>query len=38
MKKQYVLTIDAAKGKSIVSLINSCGELLISSYEINHTP
>lgn len=36
MKKNYALAIDVAKGKSIVSLISSCGEVLISPYEINH--
>jgi hypothetical protein len=33
---QYVLAIDVAKGKSMVSLISSCGEVLIEPYEINH--
>ena len=37
MKEHYVLAIDVAKGKSMVSLISSCGEVLISPYEINHT-
>ena len=37
MKEQYVLAIDVAKGKSMVSLISSYGEVLISPYEINHT-
>ena len=37
MKERYVLAIDVAKGKSMVSLISSCGEVLISPYEINHT-
>ena len=36
MKEHYVLAIDVAKGKSMVSLIGSCGEVLISPYEINH--
>ena len=36
MKEHYVLAIDVAKGKSMVSLISSCGEVLISPYEINH--
>lgn len=36
MKEYYVLTIDVAKGKSMVSFISSCGEVLISPYEINH--
>lgn len=34
---QYVLAIDVAKGKSMVSLISSCGEVLIDPYEINHS-
>lgn len=34
---QYVLAIDVAKGKSMVSLISSCGEILITPYEINHS-
>lgn len=34
---QYVLAIDVAKGKSMVSLISSCGEVLIPPYEINHS-
>lgn len=34
---QYVLAIDIAKGKSMVSLISSCGEVLIAPYEINHS-
>ena len=34
---QYVLAIDVAKGKSMVSLISSCGEVLIVPYEINHS-
>ena len=33
---QSVLAIDVAKGKSMVSLISSCGEVLIEPYEINH--
>ena len=37
MKEHYILAIDVAKGKSMVSLISSCGEVLISPYEINHT-
>ncbi len=36
MKEHYVLAIDVAKSKSMVSLISSCGEVLISPYEINH--
>lgn len=31
---QSVLAIDVAKGKSMVSLISSCGEVLIEPYEI----
>lgn len=34
---QNCLAIDVAKGKSIVSLISSCGEVLIDSYEIKHS-
>lgn len=34
---QNVLAIDVAKGKSMVSLISSCGEVLIDPYEINHS-
>lgn len=34
---KYVLAIDVAKGKSMVSLISSCGEVLIDPYEINHS-
>lgn len=34
---QFVLAIDVAKGKSMVSLISSCGEVLIPPYEINHS-
>ena len=37
MKEHYVLAIDVAKGKSMVSLISLCGEILINPYEINHT-
>ena len=33
---KYVLAIDVAKNKSMVSLISSCGEVLIEPYEINH--
>ncbi|MEG1314052.1 MAG: transposase [Bacilli bacterium] len=32
-----VLAIDVAKGKSMVSLITDCGEVLIEPYEINHS-
>ena len=31
------LAIDVAKGKSMVPLISSCGEVLIDPYEINHS-
>ena len=31
------LAIDVAKSKSMVILINSCGEVLIEPYEINHS-
>ena len=37
MLMQSVLAIDVAKGKSMVSLISSCGEVLIKPYEINHS-
>lgn len=37
MPMQRVLAIDVAKGKSMVSLISSCGEVLIEPYEINHS-
>ena len=33
---KYVLAIDVAKNKSMVSLISSCGEVLIEPYEISH--
>lgn len=36
MKEHYVLAIDVAKSKSMVSLINYYGEVIISPYEINH--
>ena len=36
MLMQNVLAIDVAKGKSMVLLISSCGEVLIEPYEINH--
>ena len=32
-----VLAIDVAKCKSMVSLISSCGEVLIEPYEITHS-
>ena len=31
------LAIDVAKGKSMVTLISSCGEVLINPYEVNHS-
>ena len=31
------LAIDVAKGKSMVTLVSSCGEVLIDSYEIDHS-
>lgn len=34
---QSVIAIDVAKGKSMLSLISSCGEVLIEPYEINHS-
>ena len=34
---QNVLAVDVAKSKSMVSLISSCGEVLIEPYEINHS-
>ena len=34
---QSCLAIDVAKGKSMVTLISSSGEVLIDSYEINHS-
>lgn len=34
---QYILAIDVAKGKSMVSLISSCGEVLIEPYEFTHS-
>ena len=37
MKEHYVLAIDVAKGKSMVTLISFNGEVLINPYEINHT-
>ncbi|MBD9074651.1 IS110 family transposase [bacterium] len=37
MLMQSVLAIDVAKGKGMVSLISSCGEVLIEPYEINHS-
>lgn len=37
MLMQHVLAIDVAKSKSMVTLISSCGEVLIEPYEINHS-
>ena len=37
MLMQNILAVDVAKGKSMVSLISSCGEVLIEPYEINHS-
>src|SRR5574344_1270132 len=37
MLMQYVLAVDVAKGKSMISLISSCGEVLIEPYEVNHS-
>ena len=34
---QNVLAVDVAKGKSMVSLISYCGEVLIEPYEVNHS-
>ena len=34
---QSCLAIDVAKGKSMVTLISSSGEVLIDPYEINHS-
>ena len=34
---QNILAIDVAKGKSMVTLISSSGEVLINPYEINHS-
>ena len=31
------LAVDVAKGKSMVTLISSCGEVLIDPYEVNHS-
>ena len=31
------LAVDVAKGKSMVALISSCGEVLIDPYEVNHS-
>lgn len=37
MLMKNVLVIDVAKGKSMVTLISSSGEVLIEPYEINHS-
>ena len=37
MKVSMLLAIDVAKGKSMVTLISSSGEVLINPYEINHS-
>ena len=37
MLMQNVLAVDVAKGKSMISLISSCGEVLIEPYEVNHS-
>lgn len=34
---QNCLAIDVAKSKSMVTLVSSCGEVLIEPYEINHS-
>ena len=34
---QNVLAVDVAKGKSMVLLISSCGDVLIEPYEVNHS-
>ena len=34
---QNVLAVDVAKGKSMISLISSCGEVLIEPYKVNHS-
>ena len=31
------LAIDVAKGKSMITLVSSCGEVLIDPYEVNHS-
>lgn len=31
------LAIDVAKSKSMITLVSSCGEVLIEPYEINHS-
>ena len=33
---KYVLTLDVAKGKSMIMLASSCGEVLIDPFEIKH--
>ena len=37
MPMRNCLAIDVAKSKSMVTLISSCGEVLIEPYEINHS-
>lgn len=37
MLMHNVLAIDVAKGKSMVTLVSSCGEVLINPYEVNHS-
>ena len=37
MLMQSVLAVDVAKGKSMVTLISSCGEVLIDPYKINYS-
>ena len=37
MIMQNVLAVDVAKCKSMISLISSCGEVLIEPYEVNHS-
>ena len=34
---QNCLAIDVAKGKSMVTLVSSSGEVLIDPYEVNHS-
>ena len=37
MRMHNCLAIDVAKSKSMVTLVSSCGEVLIEPYEINHS-
>ena len=37
MPMHNCLAIDVAKSKSMVTLVNSCGEVLIEPYEVNHS-